>query len=413
MAKTKKTYTDLNEFLAMDIKKSILNMPFIKNNKAKSELNNQNLNKYKENEDIELTKEEIEDNFYAQATKDTFDDLLFGSGDDDYDEIQQLINKEGENNKEKKIDILGTNSSNKKKREGKDDFESYIIKSGFYAKPLSEEMTKEEKAIEEEEEKRRKEEEEIINKNRDKIYSNLYNKELSKENLLALHEKQIDSDMEEYLMNHINNIQNEDMDFTYKKLIDKFSSTSTKLTNVEKVILIYKYHFELIKHFIDEIFMSLINNVENTPYIIRAICTIISKLLEIKFPKVTNIQKISFISEFLFTNLIYPILNNTSFNGIMIYNFLEEKEISNLRNGKIILITKILKKLLRGEFYDANKENEICFLPFNTYFIELMPHVIDFFRNISSTKLPLNIEKLVEYKKAEMTNELSNEKKKL
>ena len=411
LAKTKKTYTDLNEFLAMDIKKSILNMPFIKNNKAKSELNNQNLNKYKENEDIELTKEEIEDNFYAQATKDTFDDLLFGSGDDDYDEIQQLINKEGENNKEKKIDILGTNSSNKKKRKGKDDFESYIIKSGFYSKPLSEEMTKEEKAIEEEEEKRRKEEEEIINKNRDKIYSNLYNKELSKENLLALHEKQIDSDMEEYLMNHINNIQNEDMDFTYKKLIDKFSSTSTKLTNVEKVILIYKYHFELIKHFIDEIFMSLINNVENTPYIIRAICTIISKLLEIKFPKVTNIQKISFISEFLFTNLIYPILNNTSFNGIMIYNFLEEKEISNLRNGKIILITKILKKLLRGEFYDANKENEICFLPFNTYFIELMPHVIDFFRNISSTKLPLNIEKLIEYKKAEMVNELSNEKK--
>ena len=74
LAKTKKTYTDLNEFLAMDIKKSILNMPFIKNNKAKSELNNQNLNKYKENEDIELTKEEIEDNFYAQATKDTFDD---------------------------------------------------------------------------------------------------------------------------------------------------------------------------------------------------------------------------------------------------------------------------------------------------------------------------------------------------
>ena len=40
-----------------------------------------------------------------------------------------------------------------------------------------------------------------------------------------------------------------------------------------------------------------------------------------------------------------------------------------------------------------------------------MPHVIDFFRNISSTKLPLNIEKLIEYRKAEKTNELKDEKR--
>ena len=408
LSKTKKTYIDFNDLLRMDIKKTLLDIPFINNNKAKSELDKKNINK---EEDIELTDEEIENNFYVQATKESFDDLLFGIEDDDLDPIQQLINIEEENAQEKKYDLFGTNLNNKRKREGKDDFENYLIKSGFYDKSVNKEMTEEEKAIEEEEKKRRKKEEENINKNKDKIYSNLYNKELNRETLLALIEKQVDGDMEEYLMNKINNIQNEGMDFTYNKLINNIKSLSSKVTNNEKIILIYKYHFELIKQFIDELLMSFINNVENMPYIIRAICTIISKLLEIKFPKITNIQKISFISEFLFTNLMYPILNNPSFNGILIYNFLEKREISNLRNTKIILVTKILKKLLRGEFYDSNKQNEIYFIPFNSYFIELMPHVIDFFRNISSTKLPLNIEKLIEYRKAEKTNELKDEKR--
>ena len=405
LSKTKKTYMkDFNILLRMDIKKTLLDIPFINNNKSKSQLNNQ------KEEDIELTDEEIENNFYVQATKETFDDLLFGTEDNDFDVIQQLIDLEEENDQKKKIDFSGT-TNNKRKREGKDDFENYLIKSGFYYKSANKEMTQEEKAIEEEENKKRIKEEEIINKNKNRIYSDLYNKELNRETLLDLQEKQVDDDMEEYLMNKVNDIQNEGMDFTYDKLINNFKSLSTTVTNTEKVILIYKYHFELIKQFIDELLMSLINNLENTPYMIRAICTIISKLLEIKFPKVTNIQKISFISEFLFTNLIYPILNHTSFNGIMIYNFLEKREISNLRNTKIILVTKILKKLLRGEFYNGNKQNEICFIPFNSYFIEIMPHILNFFRNISSTKLPLNIEKLLEYRKSEMTNELKNKKR--
>ena len=405
LPKTKKN-VELNELLTMDIKKSRLNMPFLsKTQKKKTEIID------KENDDIELTNEEIENNFYVQATKETFDDLLLGTEENDFDEIEKLTNEEGENKPEKKMDFFGANSTHKKKREGKDDFENYLIKSGFYNKPINKEMTEEEKALEEEEKKKRKEEEEIIEKNKDKIYSDLYKKELNRETLLSLNEEQIDGDMEEYLMNKINDIQEEKMDFTNDKLLERINSLSDKKTFLEKIILVYKYHLEVIKQFIDELFISLIKNQENTPYIIRAICTIISKLLEIKFPKITNIQKISFISEFLFTNLIYPNLNNTYFNGIMMYNFLKEKEISNLRNAKIIAISKVLKKLLRGEFYDSNKENELPYILFNSYFIELMPHVIDFFRNISSTKLPFNIEKLLEFKKAKTINQSSDEQR--
>ena len=410
LPKTKKTVESFNELLTMDIKKSRLNMPFLNKQKNNSTelINNSNVN-IEDDDEYELTNEEIENNFYVQATKETFDDLLLGTEENDYDEIKILTN-EGENKAEKKMDFFGGNSSHKKKREGKDDFENYLIKSGFYNRSLAKEMTEEEKLIEEEEEKKRKEEEEIIEKNKDKIYSNLYKKDLQKETLLSLHEEQEDGDMEEYLMKKINEIQ-EGNDFTNYKLINKIQELSSKKTTLEKIILVFKYHFEVIKQFIDELFMSLIKNQENTPYIIRAICTIISKLLEIKFPQITNIQKISFISEFLFTNLIIPILNKTNFNGIMMYNFFKEKEISNLRNSKIIVLTKVIKKLLRGEFYDSNKEIELPYILFNTYFIEIMPHVIDFFRNISSTKLPLNIEQLLEYKKAVTNNEQIKEKR--
>ena len=412
LPKTKKTAQNFIDLLTMDIKKSRLNMPFLSKKKPSKEKTNSS----SEEDDTELTNEEIENNFYVQATKETFDDLLLGTEENDFDEIQMLTNEEGENKQEKKMDFFGENSTHKKKREGKDDFENYLIKSGFYNKPVNKEMTPEEKEIEEEEEKKRKKEEELIEKNKDKIYSDLYKKELNVETLLNLVEEQNDGDMEEYLMKKIENIQrNEDqekeMDFTYNSFIMRIMELSEKKTFQEKIVLLYKYHFEVIKQFIDELFTSLIKNQENTPYIIRAICTIISKLLEIKFPQIINIQKISFISQFLFTSLIMPILNKSNFNGIMMYDFFKEKEISNLRNLKIVILTKVIKKLLRGEFYDSNKEEELPYILFNTYFIEIMPHVIEFFRNISSTKLPLNIEQLLEYKKALTNKEEIKEKR--
>ena len=393
LPKTQKMTETFSEILAIDIRKSRLNMNFLNNiDKNKSE----NKSKNEDEDEIELTKEEIENNFYVQATKETFDDLLLGNEEDD-DEIKMLNNEDAENKNQKKMNF-GGNSGHKKKREGKDDIENFLINSGFYNRPIVKGQTEEEKIWEEEELKKEEEEKQFIEKNRDKIFSNLYNKDLNSETLLGLLEEQDDDDMEEYLMNKIKNIQ-EGMNFTNYNFINEVLRTNGTKTFLEKIILIYKYHFEVIKQFIDELFTSLVKNKENTPYIIRAICTIISKLLEIKFPQITNNQKISFISEFLFTNLIIPILFNPDFNGIMMYNFEKEKDISNLRCAKIIIITKVIKKLLRGELYDAQKKNEENYTLFNSYFIEIMPHVIEYFRNISSTKLPINIEKLLEYKK--------------
>ena len=399
LPKSQKVTEKFNDILTCDIKKSRLNMHFLKDIKKNKK---ENKNKDEEEDDLELTKQEIEKNFYVQATKETFDDLLLGNEEED-DEIKMLNEEDSENKNQKKMNFFEGNTGHKKKRDGKDDIENYLINSGFYNRPFIKGQTDEEKRREEEEAKKKEEEDKFIEKNRDKIFSNLYCKDLNSETILSLLEEQNDDDMEEYLMNKIKNIQ-EGMTFTNYNLINSVLKIPGTKTFLEKIILIYKYHFEVIKQFIDELFTSLVKNKENTPYIIRAICTIISKLLEIKFPKITNNQKISFISEFLFSNLIIPILINPGFNGIMMYNY--EKKSFQLRGSKIILIAKVIKKLLRGELYDETKKNEENFTIFNSYFIEIMPHVIEFFRNISSTKLPINIEKLLEYRKNNSNNKI-------
>ena len=392
LPKAENKIDNLNEILTINIKKSRLNMNFLKKKTEKED-----------NKDEELNNEEIKNNFYDEATKETFDELLFENEDD---EIGMLIDEDSESKNQKKNFLEGT-SSHMKKRVVKDEIENYLINSGFYNRPLVKKQSGYVKRIEEEELKKKEEKDKLIEKNKDKIFSDLYCKDLNKETLLSLIKNQDNDDMEEYINNNIKNIE-KGMSFTNSNLINEVINISGKKAKEisDKIILIYKYHFEVIKNLIDEIFTSLVNNKEDTPYIIRAICTIISKLLKIKFPKITNLQKVSLMGEILFTNLIIPILNNPHFNGIMIYNFedKDDKQGSSLRSTKINIITTIIKKILTGELFDGQRKEEENYTIFNPYFIEIMPHVIEFFRNISSTKLPINIEDLIEDKKYDVSN---------
>ena len=252
-----------------------------------------------------------------------------------------------------------------------------------------------------------KEKEKEKEKENDNI-NELYSKELNKETLLELLDKQTNKDMEEYILNQIKLLEKEGTSFSNEKLINEISKSS-KVEKREKIALAFKYNFECIKDFLDEIFYSFIKYIDNIPYIIRAVCTILAKLIKIKFPKITMIQIIPFLSEFIFTNLIFPILVNPKNNGIMMFDFSKDKKLHNERNKKIIAMNKVLKKLLRGQLYD-NSGNEYPYTLFNSYFIEMMPYIIDFFTNLISVKLPSNIEQLLEEKQklASETLKVSN-----
>lgn len=117
---------------------------------------------------------------------------------------------------------------------------------------------------------------------------------------MELIEKEDDRDMEEYLLKQLNIIQDNEKGnvFTNTKLVNEIIHLGINSDELQEVILIYKYHFENIKLFIDELFTSLIQNKDNVPYMLRAICTIIVKLISIKFKNSSDIFKIKIINEF-------------------------------------------------------------------------------------------------------------------
>ena len=467
--RTEKDISSIKNLLTSNINKSKLNL--FKRNRLDNSFvyipkNKQNEGKNKA-ENNELNIKEIENKIWVQETKETFDDLLLGN-DVNYDD-DDIIPKEN-----KLDDNSEENDENKKKSKiQNDDLENYFINSGYFKKVIIEDKLKKTKTnpndkksqrmsviaenmntlslkskiskgnipqtIDEDDEdesdnpisKRAKNysisitglnKAEILNKKfikdkkkkKEKYNSNinyLYLKDINQETLLDLLDKQTNKDMEEYLINQLKDIDKDDCCYTNQKLVSEIiNSTKTEKTR-EKLTLAYRYNFECIKNFIDEIFTALLKNIDNIPYIIRAICTIIFKLIKIKFPNMTTIQIIPFISEFLFSNLINHILVNPKFNGIMMFDFSKDPKIHNERNIKIITMNKVLKKLLRGQLYNSSKKNEVNYTLFNTYFIEIMPYVIAFFKNITSVKLPANIEMLIEEKKMQKLNEINNNTK--
>ena len=384
LTRTEKKYQNYNDLFTKDIKKSRMNMKFLK------------FLREEENEE-ELNKKEINNNFYVQANRDDFDNLLLGNLEE-FDEIKILHEQ----------DSKKTYLSFEDKRGGKDDFETYLLNSGFF---ILKRQNGDEKKLEQKDALIREEERKFIEKNRDKLFNDLYNKNFNNKSLpncaneIEKQSKESDGIIEEYIKSKIDTIGNK-KSFSNDDIIKEISQVSKSQDFTERFILIYKYHFEVIRQLADELLTSLILNRKNTPYIIRAICAIIFKLLEKKFPKITNNQKILFVSNFFFSDLIIPILKNPEFNGIMAYNF--DNKVEDLRNIKLKALIEIMKKLLKDELFDSSKKGEEKYTIFNPYFIEVMPHIIEFFKNLSSTELPnyiqssINEGKKLEYKYLEI-----------
>ena len=364
LSRSQKKYKDYNDLFTKDIKKSRLNMKFLK------------CLKEEENEN-ELNKKEINNNFYVQTNRDEFDNLLLGHLEE-VNEIKILYDQDPENKESLNFED---------KKGGKNDFETYLLNSGFFIlKKQNEEVLIKEDDIK------------FIEKNRDKLFNDLYNKGLNEDSLLNCvndieeQSQQSHGIIEEYIRSKINIIKDKNT-FSNDNIIKEISKVSKSQDFIERFFLIYKYHFEVIRQFADNLLTSLISNEKNIPYIIRAIYAIIFKLLEKKFPQITNNQKILFVSKLFFNDLIIPILLNPEFNGIMSYDF--DDEAKNLRNSKIKVLIEIIKKLLNDELFDSSKKGEENYTIFNPYFIEVMPHIIEFFKNISSTELPKNIISLI------------------
>jgi hypothetical protein len=174
--------------------------------------------------------------------------------------------------------------------------------------------------------------------------------------------------------------------FSNKDFIDE---NIYKSPNPQIVFLLYQNYFMSTINFIDLIMKKIINNFQSMPYSIKSICKIISLLISKKFPSIKESEKIIFISKFFFEKLIIPAIENPGIEAFISDFIISQKTLDNLKE-----ISEIMHKFTLGEFYKS-KDKNICFTPFNLYFLEKMDNLFNIFENTIKVNLPSFIDKFI------------------
>ena len=123
------------------------------------------------------------------------------------------------------------------------------------------------------------------------------------------------------------------------------------------------------------------------PYSIKVICKFIFKLLKKKFKTISKIQQNILVNRFLFDKLLLPVLQNPDINDT------GKNMIITLNTRKnLYYIYQVLKKLIRGELFDAQHFNYMTV--FNRFIIDNFQRLNKIMNNLLKVKVPEKLEKL-------------------
>jgi len=226
---------------------------------------------------------------------------------------------------------------------------------------------------------------------KNKAKMNLKIEKFNKEYLKPLELKDFNNALKNY------NNKKEMKEFLEKKILDcqsnpKLYSTDKIIAEIYgykesgKIFLYYISSFMEAINIINMIINNLLINSNSLPYSIKCICKIISILIEKKYPKENKVEQNAFLAKFIFQMLIFPIFKDPS-----LHLLINEYLISYKTMDKLRIIEEILNEFSLGQLFS----DKTTFLPFNNYFIEKMPDLIEIFNNICQVTLPSFIDKLL------------------
>jgi hypothetical protein len=162
----------------------------------------------------------------------------------------------------------------------------------------------------------------------------------------------------------------------------------------------FKKNYSFIKEYLDKIINSLIDNVSIIPYTMRCICKVIDILIRQKFPDISKYEKNAFMAEFIFEKCIIPILINPDYESVV-----SSTIITSTTKNCLINISKILRKIYRGQFFDSTIEPNYTI--FNHYMIEVIQEINNFFECLIDVKLPKTLDKYMQMQNDEIPGDLT------
>jgi len=195
----------------------------------------------------------------------------------------------------------------------------------------------------------------------------------------------------EYLNNLINEINSEQVE-KYSNIVLINSLKTQKLIknndSFNKLIEVLKDNHQIIIEVISEI-LSTIKDNYSFPFFIKSILTIIDFLLDYKFKnKLSLYNRYMIKANFLFGNIILPVLKNPNYNGII-----TNEIISDITKDNLDIIVSIFNMMLSGKLFSMAIAP--CMTIFNQYIIEIIPIVFQIVENaVQDFKLPELLDKL-------------------
>ena len=220
------------------------------------------------------------------------------------------------------------------------------------------------------------------NKFEDNNFISKYLPDFNKKNLEAkLNDYNNNPNMAEYLQFQIDQCQYNEKMFSNRHFLGNFAHYKFA-TNI---LSLYENNFNITIEIIDKILDILMKNLDLFPYSLKCICKIISILINKKFPSITTTEKNIFIAKFFFSTILSTILKNISIEALITDIIISKNTVHN-----IIIISNIIEQLASGYFF-ADKS----YIPFNSYFLEKMPIIYNFFDKMTDVTISPLIIKVI------------------
>ena len=162
------------------------------------------------------------------------------------------------------------------------------------------------------------------------------------------------------------------------------------VSNFKKNFNIYCGNFFKVTNLINKFIENILQNLHKLPYSVKCICKIIKILIKKKYAFVSDVEENTFISKFFYEKLLTPFFKNVDLFALFNQNIT-----SNNTHKNFIALKDILSKLLNASFFRTDNEQEENYIPFNLYFIEIMPKILNLFEKITDVKIPVFASKLI------------------
>jgi hypothetical protein len=209
---------------------------------------------------------------------------------------------------------------------------------------------------------------------------------LSTQELQNIYNQQNDTNMKEYIMKQIQEIQNNELMFSSNDLLNQLYETKEAVVSLQ----IYYNNLNIIINYLTGFINEISMNINLIPNVIKKICKIVSFLIKKKFPQITKVNENAFIGRFLM-EIFELILVEPNENG-----FLPSQIMSNSMKENMKLIKILLQQLFSGSFFKT--EDNHNYTPFNCFFIQIMPQIFSLFEKLINTDLPKTLTNLINEK---------------